>query len=1478
MCENEDVISVSSLLCGVRALFADRVWMINGSLLSFDKFFADIKHLSQCLPVPHTAQRYGSSTGYTALHALVATSPHLPRPVVHRLAKKFLTRKNVDYNSRCSVLKPDVTGRTPVYLALHSGDVELAIQLLQMLEDSTVDQVSKARCASTVKVNTGKIGSLYMSYAADNVARLEKELQETLEGSFIRGRSGSLLYLLSLNLDRVEMLWRHLINKCNIGALARMMYDPAGQIVDCFQKAKHVMLLLNIPFSQISEKNTHYYAREDNPKQVDAPSANGSNKENHQESSYFANCKDITPGKLKKLVPWKVATDITKSLAEWAIHHMRAQSDSTHKSTRGQHPSFCDVMREEGRYGASYGSVTEHFMYDAARAKLEASVLLHKATDISLVTFGTDMGIAGDDRECKPSRRQGRDSTIWGSSVPPLLLAETRRHRGKGVESVHNMARLLSTFKNNTDIINDALKCAMTVLEFARSLCNARVLVSLSHEPFPSPIPPASLPSRSLPALGSRQHVTAGLTPERFDDASALQLHPIDMRRAQLKHARKYSADLFRALSTYGASNEAIDASLHLELLSVGASALLNREGDVSQSTIADFMSIGTEVSPTFSVLRSVILKAISIVVDIKNVQSNAVDSDVCLTTTLVRRYMRSSSYDEERIMTGEYTVNCSGDDSDDTTPLSSEEFHLMIQSIASILRNIRACDVAFMSMTHSRKGAAPSPHSALTSLMTSLCDHVISYPQVFSQDPLVVLLKSTMSKNDTEDFILLRHCPSSYERKDLLKLVTYSSAHNKGGIAASTSDLVERHMVALRTAYGAARKLIDVVLRVMGVFAMAHVYRTDYLNWRGMADCNPYMALSNIYKAPMGGSETSRLHVDRHLESDLISCVQTLKLCRADKKYEISNPIPVVLASSTLFAVYSPMDFFITVTALQGRCQLLEVALTTLVTATSKCSPVDNICLVWLVAMQCPPAPSSPVYTQYGQADVEDETHSPFPTPSSSSMDMRGYHAAYESTIMLLLSHGYAPTAPPRASLSVLDIASLKGMATVVECLLNTQNVDHFFRPLCSLSSVHFMLLSDRMTSDMLDQVLSLCGETSSATAIVDFSSFLTDVNNDVELMSGTMSDLSHTAKLHHATTSSGALHAEDVIRNDINSLMGWTPLWAVVHAFSALQGLVPRRPKVASPLFNLFTTYLKEVRSLAEFDPSYVFKDYHQNDLMWTTLHVAMMSKVGSKFVCLWNHLREGNVDVSGIDMSRNGTMNMVPLDLLHYACFYNMPAAMMCLEGHSSYPEMNESVFFSPLNSSVTPLEVALRVGSRQCVERLLKHELKAADQDSYISCSLLMTCVSTGSGGEMVAMALLNALLEMDRRSEGGGEGAGSVSKRFLSVLSSPVENRSRFGIEGETVLHACARRNYSLVCSRLLGLGVSSSLHDGTGMKSIQISIALGHTATTRVFGKYCCNESRAASVIAFVCRRYFFLRKCREKTLNLVDVRRAMSS
>jgi hypothetical protein len=1429
--------------------------MMNGSLLPFDVFFSDIKYLKRCLPVPRATQRSGFSTGYTALHALIASASRLPREVLMNLLGRFSTPTTRESTPQAIVLTPDMQGRSPVYLALHLGDVALATSLVTDISDSSKSRVPISTDGH--KDNSGgRIASLYSRFAADNIARLDDQLRCTLQGSFVNGRSGSLLYLLSLNLDRVEMLWQNLIQKCNIGALAKMMYDPAGQIVDCFQKAKVAMLLLNIPFSQISEKNSQYYSRQHYGKNSPADSPVDKDKENHENCSYFSNCKDLTPDKLRKLISWKTAVEIKTSLKEWVAFHLRTHNDSMrHLSETGgvaRNPSFCEVVLTEHKFAGAYGGVSEAHVHDAARVGLESSVLLFKATDISLVRFGSENRLTSDDQAV------GRkDATIWGSSVPPLLLAETRRHRGRGVEGVHKMARLLSTFKNNADLINDALKCAMVVLEFAKSICNARILVSLSHQPYPTSDNGESI-SRNLPALGSKSNSALGATPARYGDEAVTEHHPIDLLRAQVKGAKKYSSRLYSQLSQYGEAIEDIDSEIHKQLLSVGARTYVVGDDEISESSLAKFMSIGCEVSPTYSKLRNIINGAVVVLVGIKEVHVSARrETGFSALKEILNRFMIQSTYDENEILTGSRDVSGGrGGEAGHSAELSEDEFCVLVKSIVAFFKNMRIQELAFIAMAISEdagRGSHEEEEEGVAALVGELCGYVRQHGDVFNQKPTVAIQKSALSMTSPGDTAVpLSNCPCSYERKDLLKLVAFTSKNKTKNSDSHTLDLVDVHLRQLSEGYGVARKLIEIILRVIGVLASAHVYKADYLNWKGTSDCNPYLALCSVTNTSSNGiTDLPRYVTDRGLENDLVICMDKFHGNNAvGRMRDISSPIPAILAQSSVFSMYTSLDFFVAVCALRGRPRLLKRGLEAMASSKSEegseqpSTLTDSMHLVWHVAWSSPPPPMAPVFVQYTSSLVDEEGFARDAHNIDEVNAEQYYHSCYEDCILLLLSSGYLADAPTGAALSVLDVAALKGMSRVVDALLTMDSVDHHFRPLSNISSVHFILLNDRIGSSALERVLDAYDYTSSVGDIVEFSSFLKDVNADVSLMHSTMTAVVTTVQAQLPL--SVDISNEDMLGIQ-DGVVAWMPHKIVCTVFNALRGMVARRPKVQCPLFTLFTNYANEVGKLSEFDSSYEFRDYHQNDLVWTTLHVAMTCRSHFKFHSLWKRINGDGISDVSVSFSDSDGIYAVPLDLLHYACYYDMVDTLESLRQCESYSDLNSSIFFPPLNSSFTPLNVALRVGAHRCVSGLIKQQMSTSEGVGLNS-GVLMSCVTAGYGGEQMAMILLDALVATHAPAKEGG----NRSKQLLASLGTSVDTQSRFELEGgETLLHACARRNYAEMCDKLLMLGVDNSPLDGNGMSPIQVSIALGHSATTRVFGHFCHEESKAVRIIAY---------------------------
>ena len=582
---------------------------MDGSLMNSSDFFSNVANLSKALPVPQTNhQSISSSTtsiqsGHTVVHSIVNRAHNMSPEILEFIFKRLSCVVGQESTAKSKVLSKqlflttDIKKRSPVFLAISRGNINLANTML--LSSSSVDTINSPEDAQQGAVSIPNDGLCYhfLKTSADMVSSLESELGDRLQGSYRKNNvSGALMHLLMVHLDRVEMLWDYLQHKCEISTLSRLIYDPSGQVIDCFQRAKAILLLLNIPFSQLHNKLVE---------RKDATS-DAAETEGEEVIPLERRYKNLSPDAIKKLVPWKTAMACKSIVQGWV--QLRARRDKTEGGAAAAGTSLQSIYASKIKQVMKqqpncYPSVTkEHLMeypFKQALVQIESSVLLYHSVDLSLVTYGfasvcrtsgTNDERGGHDQDTPGSVREGDHrsiggrETIWNSPFPPLLLAETRHLRereGKQQNasegnSVRHMAQLLTMYKKNAVSMQRAMQCAYAILEFARTLSTTRILVTLTQEVpscvnhtaarirIPSSVPKksgagpnsttidGSTPSPTVPCLRKPSGLNSQSSTRHTEPADTMTSpesvrHPVDA----IRHAIIFARDNFNATKAF---------------------------------------------------------------------------------------------------------------------------------------------------------------------------------------------------------------------------------------------------------------------------------------------------------------------------------------------------------------------------------------------------------------------------------------------------------------------------------------------------------------------------------------------------------------------------------------------------------------------------------------------------------------------------------------------------------------------------------------------------------------------------------------------------------------------------------------------------------------------------------------------------------------------------------------------------------------
>jgi hypothetical protein len=1543
---------------------------MDGSLVKKSDFFSDVSNLVKALPVPQTNQLTNNTpgtatnlSGFTIINSIVINAEEMSEDILDFIfnylscagGQKASAKGNL--LAKKQFLSTDIKKRSPVFLAISRGNTKLANRMLSSslhLEASVPADSSFSSQPGSVSINNDGLSFYFLKRSADNVSTLESELDDRLQGSYRKDNvSGALMQSLMIHLDRIEVLWDYLQTKCEISTLSRLIYDPSGQVVDCFQRAKSILLHLNIPFSQLHNKLVE---------RKDAKSgAAGTGEEEAEEeagqSPLELRFKNLSPEKIKQLIPWKTAMELKSIVQGWV--KLRTRRDSQEGGTRSAAQGsslqsiyaskMAHVMKQQPN---CYPSVSKdhlvEYPFKQAFAEIESSVLLYHSLDLSLVTYGfSSVGDAGNEKEnegvnasARKRHFQARD-TLWNSPFPPLILAETRHLREKkksDVDSVRHMAHLLMMYKKNASAMQRAVQCAYAILEFARTLSTTRILVTLTQEApcadqtvFRAPSmcngthPDADCfaPSSSLPCLRKPASSLSINDLDKRGEESAR--HPVDA----IRHAIIFARDNFNTTKSFvtalatsaingGDADQDGDTSetklihranrvIENDYLSHGAGSRIRLTDGLSDVDMREFLTMKSEISPTFTNLRHILIESLLILMD--NNPSAMIDNS--LIVRLENYLTRNSVYDERVMLEG-------GDD--DSMPLSQKECEQLSEQLLFFMKNISIKSITGVKLdlasaennvnqgiedASEDENSSISPFPAFApqlpgAIIEKLFKHILAHPTVFCHDAAVPTRGKFSSYGhglgrgrgapQVEAFVPLSQCPSVTEQADILNLVGCSGGGDKEDASYRTGAALRACLRALNGSYRLSETIIELILTVIGLHSMGHVYLLDFNNSSGGLKCSPYISLCYT---PVG-SESVTEQVKR--ENDIVDCFLLLRKCGIELNYthDLASGYfndNSVLVAANVFSEYSELQYSIFCAAVFGKARLLGELVAT---ENQLCLPDaestrQRSCLIWYVLLICPPPSNN--YADYN--------------PS-------GSFQGYATIVLLLIKNGFGVAGPSGSQLSVVDLAALKQLPEVVSLLLHMCKEEEEGRrwekcSLLHLGAFHFITLSKKFDAATLQLLLSMqdFDYVHAVSSDVSLENFIPACINDSEIFAsmfeficshietyrqfahdGSTNDASSLSKLsklpHEKVLKASTL--EDVLKTNVVGVGRWNldisvhllaqSLLGIFHSFDDCRDLdshISNRSKHC-PLYNLVSELTTEVLNTEDFHSETELSTIVKS-LGWSNIHFILCSKAASKFQTFFTHffspasVSEGHLLLPLFETT-DSTFGQVPRDLLHYICFYSMGESLQVLIDYSDsrsgrkeldYFNNGNNLFFAPLNSSMTPLDVALEVGSTACVSILLNH---AKDNLSFqevnnVSWKMIYASLGRGLGGEEMAVLLLGVISSLHVK-------YGKKQELTKAVNMAIVNNIPRTGVVSqETLLHLSARRGFVQLCALLLQAGADASATCSvSGLSAINTSIASGHRGVTRVLGPHCIEERDAAVRIALMFRsRVLNLRK-----------------
>ena len=1467
-------------------------------------FFSDITNLSKALPAPqidcvsNTPETMNHSN-FNLFYFLAKNTNRISRDISNYIFDQFLQLNTAGFVEKNKIflkqkfLSVDAQNSSPIFLAIANDDLSLAHKMLSLscgLDKVRIEK-SLPYHGEEFKSDDG-LSHLFLEHSTGFINELESELQERLQGNF-RGKdiSGTLMHLLSIHLDRVEMLWEYLRKHCDIVTLSRMIYEPSGQAVDCFQRAKAILLHLHIPFSQLHHKNIDHKESKKN-------SVEGKTEDDSLESRY----KQLTPEKIKKLVSWKLALNLKDIVKKWVMLRVGQHHDQS-KGSDSLRDIYSAKLKASLHKLSPHNKLFNKSEINEVITDIDSSVLLFHDLETSLVTYGfssVNHSIIREDAELDDRR------TVWNSPFPPLVLAETRHlrdHKYDSGKSATQMAQLLTTYKNKAKSIQQAIQCAYTILEFARTLSTCRILVALTQEVptftksrshkevSASKNTDSIFPSSKLPTLRCKASEGIGAS-DLVHEMS--ERHPLDAIRHEIIAAREqhYSTKAYLcSLLDESKANESngvesgtalirsSDKVITEKFLSLGAKTSLHITEKLNEANIRDFFSLKSEVSPMFSSLRRLIVEAMSVIIELNGAHKNL--------KKLMGRFLASNAnYDEKSLLFGS--------DKCDPVPLSQAECDKLADEVLANIKSLTIKSITVVKHQFESNKLPTIPTIVSTApavLFEDLIRLILSNSCIFCRKPTIPICRGGRGKVRIEDYCPLSECPSSMEQKELLSLVEHSSKsrNSENNINVSNSANQEKvisssfdarktlkvYLDALEHGYRVSECVIELVLTVIGLHSMTRVYMLDPFNTIGSMRCSPYISLCYI---PFDDDSVS---ARVRKENDIVKCFDLLQSCGIDLSAKSHEQLSFVMCNSdspstSELCCCSELQYSISCAAIFGKVKLLE----RLLDVENNQDQADtmlfkkNSCLLWHVLLVSPP-----------------------PCNSYADYDMNGSYQAYEKIATQLLKNGYGTLGPKEAMLSVLDLASLKQYPDVVKLLLKVYK-DTGSWETCSLSHIgafHFICLSKKFDASSLQMFLTMQQFEKEHTMVtgVDLDYFTSASMNDskisMEIIHTVVNHMNVYKNIASDVTSvksiSGANKGKIKTMNDIlmhDNISGkWTSdklicllansLKGIFYAFDGGQCYESVNRTAKCPLITLVDELTTEVNNLVESNLEVEVKTCLRT-VCWSNLHFALCSRMFSKFELVFTYLfYADNADSinTNATLSSSGLSTLLPLigmadtelgqvpaDILHYTCFYGMSDSLTMMitslsNSVTTFINLHERNFFFPLNNSVTPLEVAIAVGSTGCASVLLKHakENLPFHEINDIIWKLLYSSMGKGHGGEELATLLFRFITAVyDVHS--------NLRDLKQNVNSAISHDLPRSGVvANESLIHVAARRGYAELCALLLKAGADPSAICAISGKSVlETSIIFGHSNVTQCLASWCPLENSAASKVARVFR------------------------
>lgn len=1513
--------------CGLCLSADNSVWLMNGSLISMQEFFSNVSYLRKLLPCP--PQNTTFSTQYSALHSLVLKAVENDLMNSHKFNNPLRAGLSLDYwgtiihgwilcsqlksfhewpleidqdaaaslisvisDSRkgANTLKRDALGRSSAYIAIASQSIDLSIEFLKYSLPSNHHAQSLSLAVPS------KLAQKFLDYSRGHVKSLEESLYSRLHGDYLGNCHGSLIYTLITYLDRLEMLYHHLVNECDMTAYTKMVYDPVGRMVDCLQKSKSCLMLLNFPYSFFTPNKSRTFSKgnqenRDGNTNLDIP-------QEHESEALSARFSfhDLTPQKLRELYPWDLICQVRSVVYEWIDEKIRAQ----------QYMKLAGASDSTGKHHSPKAiSVLEKVPVGFA-SKLSTTL---RVTQLYNESF-TEYLPVGENPSSPSTKENSEAAGLWASHIPPFLLAETRVHRKQqninNSETITSLSKLYLLTKQNPSLVHNSLKTSIVLLEFIRTLCNARLLVSLTTEfhvssenpdtAINSGVHSSSIPSSYLPRLSAKSCKSL----RQLNQTSIP--HPLDVARKEVKRSREQAHRVSQYLKGFGPTVDEMERGLYDEFLGSGASTRIKLLDHIDMSQFKLLFEIDSVLSPTFTSLRAVVLSCVYIILKIKFYRVPRNEKSRRLLRTL-RAYILESKYNEEDLLFGQIDdgdddagellsiqnpddLSSSHEGDDSKSYLTSERYSMLVSSVYECLRTIQIDDIALVTFSNPEM-SPPDLMSKHTTLIMHLYNYLIRYREIFQMMPQIPL------KTSSKDFELIpiTECPSQMEISDILNVFSFKLSDPE--LSHGAKEEIRKHVKSLRCGYSLAHALIEYIVTIIGIHSMSEIYVAAHpRTWKSRNTCNPILTLcycplvttdvpEYLYQRVKYEKTNGTAYSLRNygFEYQSVECFDKLI-----SHSELAIQLTESLSISSMFSSYSQLDYFIFLCAIFGRPHLLERALAHKRQSHRDSSLIDNHFLVWCVALLAPGYDDTIV-----TLDDSDEKNI-----LGLDIEQLHPHGRYQSVLLLLIRHGFHPTAPPSSQLSLVDLLSLKRYYKVLLLLLHQDNAPReVLNTLPTFGALHFLVLDQDFPADIFDLIVAGQTKETSGSLLdepINFSDFIVALASEIQslgdLINPIMKDLSATRRecgAHRDPPNSSPLSRfDDFMNSEILCRQSWNPSLLLQSAIKSLSLLHRNHssPRSAASLDSPLASFLSRLdenleqvlRSNIDVTTEVACRQVvPMSAISWNTLQLAIAATSSGnqnsidKFLSIWNM------------WGQSRRSHQVSSDLLHFMCYYGLTEGIQLLwsqyYSHSpSFDPFIHRIFFPPLGNTLNPFEICLHVGANSCLQCMLQlfHDLKMMDKSlaeisPSFDLSSLLNAISTGKGGETMALNLLQLFLDISTPI-GAGKSRSERYENMLQLLCSPIDATtlpSRGASLHETIVHLAIRRNYIELIQRLVNIGVNpATLHHRLSPDSdgnlpptpLEISIALGHREITKILRPFYPKEGHAAQVL---CQAFF---------------------